>query len=156
MPGPSGERNGNFKHGMRQTRQYRTWAHMVWRCTNPNCKDAKYYRDRGITFPEKWKTFLGFWEDMGNTYIDGYTIDRKDNNLGYSKNNCQWIPLEENIAKDKRKSIEQYDTEGNLLKIYVSAREASRQTGINTSQISRVARGQMAQTHGFTWKYTNA
>ncbi len=37
----------------------------------------------------QWHVFENFWHDMGDP-PKGMTLDRKDNDLGYSKKNCQW------------------------------------------------------------------
>jgi len=77
-------------HGMYETRQYQCWADMKTRC---DCKENKfydYYGGRGISYCDKWKTFEGFWEDMQDDYSDDLTINRRDNDKGYSKDNCRW------------------------------------------------------------------
>lgn len=77
------------KHGKCRTRTYRIWASMMGRTTNPNGQDYRYYMGRGITVCDKWKSFAGFYEDMGEC-PDGMTIERVDNSLGYMKSNCVW------------------------------------------------------------------
>lgn len=50
----------------------------------------------------KWETFRGFWEDMGESYEENLTIERLDVNKGYYKENCCWIS--KNLqARNKRK-----------------------------------------------------
>lgn len=46
--------------------------------------------DKGISYPKKWENFEGFYEDMGETYREGLTIDRINGTKGYSKENCRW------------------------------------------------------------------
>lgn len=77
-------------HGMHDSRAYQCWADMKTRCDNPKNKFYKDYGGRGITYCEKWKTFEGFWEDMKDTYSDDLTLNRRDNDVGYCKDNCEW------------------------------------------------------------------
>ena len=78
-------------HNMSRTRQYRIWSGMVERTTNENNPAYVKYGGRGIDIPEEWKVFTNFWKDMSVGYSDELSIDRKDNNKGYSKDNCRWV-----------------------------------------------------------------
>lgn len=78
------------KHGMNDTRAYQCWADMKTRCDNDKNKYYEYYGGRGITYDPKWKTFEGFWEDMKDTYSDDLTLNRRDNDGNYCKENCFW------------------------------------------------------------------
>lgn len=94
------------KHGMRKTSEYDAWSHILQRCNNP--KDAGYnnYGGRGITVCDKWLKFDGFFEDMGFK-PKGLTIERKNNDLGYCKENCCWATYtEQNRTEQKSKNIE--------------------------------------------------
>jgi len=73
---------------------------MKTRCTNNKVKSFKDYGGRGITICEKWLTFEGFLDDMGER-PENTTIDRINNDLGYYKENCQW---ETNIKQANNKS----------------------------------------------------
>lgn len=70
---------------------YRAWEAMKRRCDNPgNPKDLKNYKGRGITYDPRWKLWKNFLEDMGEC-PEGLQLDRRDNELGYSKENCRWV-----------------------------------------------------------------
>lgn len=77
-------------HSMSTTRIYQCWADMKTRCDNPANKFYKDYGGRGITYCEKWKSFEGFFEDMGDSYSDDLTLNRRDNDGQYCKENCEW------------------------------------------------------------------
>lgn len=89
------------KHGMRYTSTYNTWLNMKARCGNPNNPAAQNYSERGIDYIEKWKTFEGFFEDMGEC-PEGFSLNRRDVNSGYDKENCEWVDRVRQ-GRDKRK-----------------------------------------------------
>jgi len=82
---------GNYIHGMHNSRPKSIYHHMKRRCTTE--KEAKYedYGGRGISYDPKWETFLGFWEDMEEGYSDELELDRIDVDGNYCKENCRWV-----------------------------------------------------------------
>lgn len=83
-------RNGSKTHGMTYSREYSIWSNMKDRCLNPRNKHYKNYGGRGIAICERWKnSFENFYSDMGNK-PPGMSLERKDNELGYSPDNCIW------------------------------------------------------------------
>lgn len=96
-------KQSNTKHGHntnKKSRTYQSWISMVQRCINPKCKHYKNYGGRGISVHERWLKFENFLEDMGEA-PEGLSIDRINNNLGYSKENCQWATRKEQ-SRNKR------------------------------------------------------
>jgi hypothetical protein len=89
------EHHHNWKHGMRNTRQYNTWNHMMNRCYNKNDSRFESYGGRGIKVCKKWHNFIGFWEDMKDSYYNDSTLERKDNNGNYCQKNCKWASWSE-------------------------------------------------------------
>ena len=81
------------KHGLsRIGEMYNTWDNMVQRCTKPHHPRYKDYGGRGITVCADWLGVDGianFIRDMGPR-PEGMTLDRRDNDQGYSKDNCRW------------------------------------------------------------------
>ncbi len=83
-------KSANTKHGLSKTPLYQKWKAMVRRCTNPKADRYSDYGGRGIGVSERWRSFENFLSDMGASYSPGLTLDRKDNDKGYSLDNCRW------------------------------------------------------------------
>lgn len=80
------------KQGHKGTRLYSIWQNMKARCKGSTSHNKKYYTDKGITVCDEWvNDFPAFkaWA-LQNGYNDTLSIDRKDNNSGYSESNCRW------------------------------------------------------------------
>jgi hypothetical protein len=99
-------KSANTRHGKSLTAVFRCWSAMLARCNNPNVKAYVNYGGRGIKVCDRWDkkcggSFENFLEDMGEA-PPKTSLDRVDNDLGYSKENCRWATRSEqayNIRK---------------------------------------------------------
>jgi len=88
-------------HGMASTRELSCYEDIISRILRPNHKWYPLYGGRGIDIdprynPDIYKRdvgFLNFYNDLKELKLfpipDGYSIDRKDNNKGYWKENLR-------------------------------------------------------------------
>jgi hypothetical protein len=60
------------------------------RCNNPDHADYHRYGARGITVCERWNSFDNFIADMGPKPTKDHSIERVENDKGYSPDNCIW------------------------------------------------------------------
>lgn len=77
-------------HGLGHSSEYGTWLKMLARCTDPSSSAFANYGGRGITVCDRWHDFQAFYADMGPKPTPAHTLERKDNERGYSLDNCCW------------------------------------------------------------------
>ena len=79
------------KHKMSNSRLYSIYRGMKDRCYNQNMPEYHNYGGRGVTICDEWLNDpIAFFKwSLENGYADSLTIDRKDNDKGYSPENCR-------------------------------------------------------------------
>lgn len=128
-----------IKHGKRHTRLYTIWLNMNNRCCNKNAKRYDDYGARGIMVCDEWQAdFMNFYNwAMDNGYRDDLTIDRIDNDKGYSPVNCRWATIKEQAN----------NTRSNVLLTY----EGKTQTMMQWSEELGIPYGTIKTRHRKNW-----
>ena len=103
----------NTRHGesgtvgtIRST-EYSAWAGMIARCNNRENRAYDRYGGRGIRVCVRWcNSYEKFLLDMGRKPTPKHSLDRIDNDKGYSPTNCRWAtPHEQNLNKRNNRKL---------------------------------------------------
>lgn len=86
-----GRKNPAYSHGLKGTPFLAIWSAMLSRCTNPKNRSYANYGGRGITVCAEWFDGAAFGRWARRGWKKGLTLDRKDNDKGYSPANCRWV-----------------------------------------------------------------
>lgn len=104
------------------TKLNRIYHGMILRCYDTNRSAFKDYGGRGITVCDDWnnrekvpsaynatKGWLSFKEwAVEHGYKEGLTLDRIDNNKGYSPENCRWVTRTVQMNNTRRNRFVEY------------------------------------------------
>jgi len=98
---PLCDRPRGYRHGGVGTKTYKIWEAMRQRCNNPNTKHYDSYGGRGIKTCSRWDDYATFLKDMGEK-PEGLSIERRDNDKGYSPDNCYWATQKQQMRNMRR------------------------------------------------------
>jgi hypothetical protein len=152
----------NFKHGGSGTKFYRIWKAMKNRCTNPNSLKYPIYGGRGITLDARWGSFIGFKEDMYLKFLyakkqqyrtDDLSIERRDVNGNYCKENCTFIPMK-NQWMNKQKKLDWFKITYPSGKVVYKQNlfQFAKENGLKFQYCYRCGRGERKSHNGFKFE----
>ncbi len=138
----------NRSHGAGAARILGSRAASVWldmhrRCKLKTHKRFKDWGGRGIKVCKKWSGKFGFKHflaDMGEP-LPGQSIERKDNNVGYSPDNCRWASRIEQ-QNNMRSNVHGW-FDGKLL----TAAQIARRVGLDRSTVAKQIKKGMYGRH---------
>lgn len=91
---------------------YQAWLSLRYRCNNPTGKNSCY---KNISYSNEWENFDNFWDDMGYEWREGLSIDRIDPSKNYTKDNCRWITMKQQMKNKKNNRILSFEGRSMLL-----------------------------------------
>ncbi len=126
-----GCKRGNISHQESKTRLYHIWNGMRERCSNSKNPQYDSYGARGIRVCSDWLSYVNFRDwSLANGYAENLSIDRIDNNGGYSPENCRWATAREQANNTRKTRFITYNGETH------SISEWARKLGIKQSTLS--------------------
>lgn len=144
----------NKTHGLSDTRLYRIHHDIKRRCYNKDNHAYDYYGGRGIKVCDEWLNkdngFINFYNwSMKNGYQDDLTIDRRDNNKGYSPENCRWVTRKVQSQNTRQAlKIVGVSPDGDKYK-FESLQSCIRKTGLGEVRINRILDGKSDLENGW-------
>jgi hypothetical protein len=111
---------------------YQCWQNMRGRCNNPNHPNYASYGGRGIRICDEWTDFNNFREwALAKGWEVGLTLDRIDNDEGYSPGNCRWISHREQMSNTRATKFIEYEGRRQSASQWAKETGFSRETLLN-------------------------
>ena len=104
------ERGDTISCGCLKAAEYRNYPlgidiHKRWLSMKQRVFHEPTYVEKGITICHEWLDFKTFYDWAIIGFSPELEIDRKDNKLGYSPENCHWVTRLENLRNRDKQTI---------------------------------------------------
>ena len=124
------------RYGIAAHPDYRLWANMKNRCSNPNHPNYQNYGAKGIKVCQRWQSFELFNQDMEDRPTLKHSIDRIDVEGDYEPTNCRWLTHKEQQNNKRNNKFLTFQKRSQTIAQW------SKETGLNHQTISsRLKRG---------------
>jgi len=138
-------RKAGVIHGLSRTKLKGVLYGMRRRCYNPKSEEYHNYGARGITICQEWSDLPTFYKwAMDNGYKEGLSIERIDNDKGYSPSNCKLATQQE--QKENMRTNRNFEIDGTTKCLGVWCKEF----GIATSTVQKRLKKGMSVKEAFT------
>lgn len=144
------------KHGGYKDKEYAIWSQMKGRCLYESHPEYKNYGARGITVCDRWMEYPNFLKDMGRKPTTKHTLERIDNDKGYSPENCRWASIKEQQRNKRTNRVVRYQNIKAPVVVHCERLNLSYRTVINRLWIgwdvdralgTRTAKGYVPRSH---------
>lgn len=95
----------NTTHGKSKTPEFSVWQDMLRRCNDPKREDYPAYGGRGLTVCTSWHDFAAFLADMGPRPSPKHKVERLNNDIGYTPENCIWATMRTQARNTRRNHL---------------------------------------------------
>lgn len=152
-----GKSNPRYKHGLSKHPLHNLWRNIIARCNR-----HKDYKGRGIDVCDEWKEFLPFYKwAIANGWHEhnghDLSIDRIDNDKGYSPDNCRWTDAKTQARNTRKcRPIHAVGEHGEVLhfKSTTFACDYLNRSHKNAApNITACLKGRIKTAYGYRWFY---
>lgn len=142
------EKSAASIHCSHKSKLYGVWSAMKHRCDSPNSPEYRNYGGRGISVCNDWRDYLAFMDwALESGYSSGLSIERVDNEKGYSPDNCKWATKSEQARnmRTTKLDVKSVCEIRELLKAGVAGTVVAETYGVSSSLIYEIG-------NGYAWK----